>query len=194
VVLLILGSLTNVVGYQSVQSSNQNIIYLEENQKDLLFQTIIDMANNKEIQGIILESQINMEGFLNQDVKFSLFNTPVLTKNQLKHIYFLGVMLSKIVSNLRINSIVGQYQKNNREVQNEINAVIKKDATLKEETTQLSTLKCDCGGDSSTVWGFPVLCMTLAILGVITYVLAFVYGFFISLFALIYYLMIKLDC
>ncbi|MCX6661592.1 MAG: hypothetical protein NTY91_03480 [Euryarchaeota archaeon] len=35
VVLLILGSLSNVVGYQSVQSSNQKIINEEINQREL---------------------------------------------------------------------------------------------------------------------------------------------------------------
>ena len=59
VVLLVLGSLSNVVGYQSVQSSQQNIIKERINQRELLFQTIVDIANNKEIQRIILKSQMS---------------------------------------------------------------------------------------------------------------------------------------
>ncbi len=50
VVLLVLGSLSNVVGYQSVQTSQQNVIKERINQRELLFQTIVDIANNNEIQ------------------------------------------------------------------------------------------------------------------------------------------------
>ncbi len=71
VILLILASLSNVVGYQTVQSSNQTVIDNEVNQKEVLFQTILDIANNKEIQRIILKSQINREGFFNPELRFS---------------------------------------------------------------------------------------------------------------------------
>ncbi len=77
VVLLILGSLSNVVGYQSVQTSQQNIIKERINQRELLFQTIVDIANNKEIQRIILKSQMSRGIFPTSEI-------PVLTKNQLK--------------------------------------------------------------------------------------------------------------
>jgi len=50
VVILLLGSLVNVVGYQTVQTSQNNLIKEKNNQKELLFQTILDLANNKEIQ------------------------------------------------------------------------------------------------------------------------------------------------
>lgn len=42
VVLIVLVSLTNVVGYHAVQASNQEIINSEVSQKDVLFQTIIN--------------------------------------------------------------------------------------------------------------------------------------------------------
>jgi hypothetical protein len=58
VVLLVLCSLTNVIGYQTMQSSNQKILNEQMNQKDILFQTIVDIANNKEIQKIILNTEI----------------------------------------------------------------------------------------------------------------------------------------
>jgi len=56
VVILLLGSLVNVVGYQTVQTSQNNLIKEKNNQKELLFQTILDLANNKEIQQIIHKS------------------------------------------------------------------------------------------------------------------------------------------
>jgi len=61
VVLLVLCSLTNVVGFQTVRSSNQKVINDAVDQKELLFQTILDMANNKEIQKVILNSEIRQE-------------------------------------------------------------------------------------------------------------------------------------
>ena len=160
VFLLVLGSLSNVVGYQSVQSSNQQIIKEEVNQRELLFQTIVDIANNKDIQRVILKSQISRGIFLNPDVRFSVFNTPVLTKNQLKQMYFIGLLLSKFISKSRIQSIAGKYQFSNQEIQKEINAVIEKDDTLNGEMTQLLDLKCDCEKDNST-WHFPILCTLL---------------------------------
>ena len=163
VVVLILGSLTNVVGYQSVQSSNLKIINEEVDQKELLFQTIVDIASNKEIQQVILKSQLSKEGFFNPDVKFAVFNTPVLTKNNLKQMYLVGLMLSKTVSKSRMHSMVERYQVNNQLVQKEITGVIEKNATLNGEIRQLSDLTCDCNKDNVgvTAWHFPILCAFL---------------------------------
>jgi hypothetical protein len=47
VVLLALTTLSNVVGYQTVQSSQQQTVQEAVNQRELLFQTICDIANNK---------------------------------------------------------------------------------------------------------------------------------------------------
>jgi hypothetical protein len=154
VVLLVLGSLSNVVGYQTVQSSNQKVISNEVNQKELLFQTIVDIANNKEIQRIILKSQISRG-------QFPVSNTPVLTKNQLKQMYFIGLILSKFISKSRMHSIFEQYQLISPEMQQEIKDVIEKDATLNAEMMQLSNSKCDCENVNTTRWSFPVLCMVL---------------------------------
>jgi hypothetical protein len=137
VILLILGSLTNVVGYQTVQPSNQKTIKNEVNQKELLFQAIVDIANNKEIQRIILKSQLIGGGP-------PISNIPVLTKNQLRQMYLVGLMLSKIISKSRIHSMVQQFQLLHPEMQQEVSAVIEKDTTLNAEITQLQNSECDC--------------------------------------------------
>ena len=111
VVLLVLGSLSNVVGYQSVQTSQQSAIKERINQRELLFQTIVDIANNKEIQRIILKSQMSRGVFPTSEF-------PVVTKNQLKMMYFLGLILSKVISKSMIQSVVGRYQFNNQVMQN----------------------------------------------------------------------------
>ncbi len=154
VVLLVLGSLSNVVGFQSVQSSNQSVIKERINQRELLFQTIVDIANNKEIQRIILKSQLNRGIFPTSEIH-------KLTKNQIRQTYFIGLILSKINSKIKTQSTIGKIQFNNHEMQKEINAVIEKDAKLSGEITQLADSDCDCEIDNTTQWSYPVLCVIL---------------------------------
>ena len=87
---------------------------------------------------------------------------PVVTKNQLKMMYFIGLILSKFISKSRIQSMIQKYQLINPEIQKEINAVIEKDVTLSNEITQLQNSKCDCENEKTTgLWKFPVICMAL---------------------------------
>jgi hypothetical protein len=154
VVLLVMGSLSNVVGYQSVQTSQQNTIKERINQRELLFQTIVDIMNNKEIQRILLKSQMSRGIFLTSEI-------PVVTKNQIRQIYFLGLILSKVISKSRIQSMIGMYQFNNQEIQKEISSVIEKDTTINSEITQLKDAECDCENENKINWTFPVLCSIL---------------------------------
>jgi len=178
VVLLVLASLTNVVGYQQVQSSNQKIINEEINQKELLFQTIVDIANNKDIQGIILKSQLSRGGFFTPDLRFPILNTPVLTKNNLKQMYVIGLLLSKIISKSKMHSLLEQHQMIPQGLQKEITAIIEKDATIKGEITQLSNSSCNCGNTSeTTVWHFPVICFIINFIAFINMFLFLTIGF-----------------
>jgi hypothetical protein len=162
VVLLVLGSFNNIVGYQTVQASNQKIITTEVNPKELLFQTIVDMVNNRDIQKIILKSQMSGCRFFNPDVRYLTLNSTVLTKNQLKHLYLIGLLFSRFISKSRIQSIIQTHPLITPEIQQEINAVIEKDATLKEEITQLSNSECDCeNNDTTGLWHYPLICTLL---------------------------------
>ena len=125
--------MTNVVGYQTVQSSNQKVIKDEVDQKELLFQTILDIANNKEIQRIILNSEMKQGGFFNPGMRFSVITPHVLTKKYLNSAYYIGLILSRIFSASKMHSILERYRVSNQGIQNEITAVIEKDATLKGE-------------------------------------------------------------
>ena len=93
VIILILTPFCNVVGYQTVQSSNQKIVNDEVNQKELLFQTIVNMANNKEIQRVILGSELVGKRPYDSTMRFSAFAYPVLTKKFL-NFAFLIVLLT----------------------------------------------------------------------------------------------------
>jgi hypothetical protein len=177
VVLLVLGSLTNVIGYQTVQSSNQKVISTEVDQKELLFQTILDIANNKEIQKVILGSEITGKRFFDTGVRFSVFTPPVLTEKFLKHAYTMGVILTKTISKSKMQSIE-QFRMNNQGLQKEITAVIEKNTTLKGEMTQLSSTTCDCENENTTLWTFPALCNVLWPFYISAYIYNKANGFF----------------
>ncbi len=162
--LLILGSQTNVVGYQTVQASQQNLIKERLNQKDLLFQTICDLANDKDIQRAILTSQLN-PGFFNPGMKTLPINAPVLTKRQLEVAYRIGSLLSKTMTKSQVQSLGKQYHGCIPVLQKEISAIVEKDSRLKGEATQLSQLSCNCGLTNFT-WHFPVICAILLCIAV----------------------------
>lgn len=155
VILLVLGSLSNVVGYQTLQSSNHKMIKEEINQRELLFQTICDLTNNKEIQRIIIKSQMSRGLSPTLDIS-------EITKNQLKVMYFIGMIYSKVISKSSIQSLIGKYQFDNQEIQKEISAIIDKNISLKSAINQLSSSDCDCENEKTTgLWKFPVICSVL---------------------------------
>jgi hypothetical protein len=155
IILLFIGvAIAPTININTVKASNQSVINERINQRELLFQTIVDIANNKEIQRIILKSQISRGIFPTSEF-------PVVTKNQLKMMYFLGMILSKVISKSRIQSMIGKYQFNNQEMQKEISAVIDKDSTINAEITQLKGSECDCENEKEINWAFPVLCSIL---------------------------------
>lgn len=154
VVILVVASLGNVVGYQTLQSSNKSTIIERVNERDLLFQTIIDIANNKEIQQIILKSQISRGILPTSEI-------PIVTKQQLRRMYFIGLILSKFISKNRIQSMVHTNQLITPETLQEINAIIEKDVALNTELIQLQNSECDC---EKSEWGFPIICTTLLVM------------------------------
>jgi hypothetical protein len=93
VVLIVLGSQANVVGYQTVQSSVKERL----NEKDLLFETICDLANNKEVQKTILESQSK---FQNPFPATQLTSFPTITKIPFGLISYFFLFLQVIVGSI----------------------------------------------------------------------------------------------
>jgi hypothetical protein len=164
VVLLVLASLTNVVGYQTVQTSNQKIITTEIDEKELLFQSIVHIANNKEIQRVILSFEIIGKRPFDSSMRFSIFTFPVITKRFLKSIYTMGVILFRTLDKSKIQTFIGHHHVMNQGLQKELSAVIEKDANLKSEITQLSSFSCGCKNENALTWHFPVFCTFLLIL------------------------------
>lgn len=152
-ILLTLTSLSNVVGYQSVRTSQQNILNERIDQRELLFQTICNIANNKEIQRIIFKSQMS-RGI------FPISYIPVVTKQHLRQMYLIGLILSKIINTSELHSMVQKLQLVNPEIRKKITAIIEKDAMLNAEITQLRNSDCDCQNENTTgLWPFPVICL-----------------------------------
>ncbi len=60
IILLFVGvTIAPTINFNTVKASQQNIIKERINQRELLFQTIVDIVNNKEIQRILLKSQMS---------------------------------------------------------------------------------------------------------------------------------------
>jgi hypothetical protein len=147
VVLLTLGSQVNVVGYQTVQASQKNLLKEKINQRDLLFQTICDLANNKDIQKNILSSQLNSILFI-PSVKTLPIKIPVLTKRQLEYAYRIGSLLSTSIRKSQMQSLDKQNQGWIPVFQKKVSSIVEKDTRLKEEITQLCGLNCHCEKES----------------------------------------------
>lgn len=177
VVLIVLGSFNNIVGYQTVQASNQKIIIYEVNEKDLLLQTIVDMANNKDIQRVVLDSQLIEKKFLNSDMKFPTFTFPVITEKFLKCIRSMDLILFKILSKSKIQSLINHHQVTSKQMQKELITIVERDTTLRNEMTQLLGLKCDCNEENNDLKPHPILCDLLFLL--------FLFGALVPGFALI---------
>jgi hypothetical protein len=191
VVLILFSSFSNIVGYQSIQESNQKILTADTNEKQLLFQTIVDIANTKDIQRVIQGSELIGKRFFNPSMKYSAFIPIVLTKRSLNLTYQLGLKLLKIISTSKVLSMMKQNQVNNRGLLKELTAVVEKDVALKNEMIQLSSLSCDCENKSYMNWSYPVLCTVLYLLFVpTTWIVQFGYwdGYIINKWA--WYVMI----
>lgn len=177
VCMIVLASFTNVVGVQTVQSMNQKSIKNTIDQRELLFQVIVDLANNKEIQEIVqkYEMRRNFENPFQMLGSQPLLNSarmhlgmiphppPVITKKYVEYAYRMGVILthSRVFDGSKMHSLLERLQINSEELQKEITTVIEKNAILKGETIQLSNVQCDCENDNTTQRRFPVLCLIL---------------------------------
>jgi len=164
VVILVLCSFTHIVGYQTVKASNLNQINNRINQKDLLFNTLLDIMNNKEIQKIIINSEINRSGIINYNIRNLFIGPNVLTRRDLNIVYRAGFVLSKTLPKSLIHSILDQYQIINKDIQKQITAIIETDTVLKDEISKLSNYQCDCENDIETNPDYWGICLFLFII------------------------------
>jgi len=157
-------SYSGIVGVQSMKASNDRVINDTLDQKELLFQTIVDMAHNRDVQQIILGSELTRKQFIDPDMNFFIINRPILTEKFLKRVYTLGSVLLKTLNILRINTTLEKYHADDQAMRKKLAAVVEKDTVLKAEVAQLSNLSCRCENRNAIFWKFPVICVIIVLL------------------------------
>jgi len=186
-----------VISFQPVLAKDTISPEKKSDTKELLLETIKDIANNKEVQRIILKSQISRGLFPNPDVKF-----PII-KNRLRLMFLIGLLLSKFISKSRMQSIVGKYQFNKQEIQKEISAIVENAVKLNAEITQLKNSDCNCEKKNFLDWwSFPIICgitLVMFVIGMIFEIWYWLYGIVLfwyigEPFVRFYDVALKLEC
>ncbi len=194
IVLIVLASLTNVVGYQTVQTSNQRHIADELSDKAYVFQAIVDTVNNKEVQKAILGAQITGKR-TDAGLRYPMVTAPVLTTRFLNFLYRLGLIICTTIGVSQVRSMLIKHQESTSGLREELAAVVRKDSMLSGEWTRLADLGCDCEEGQSISWKFPAVCTVLFIVfAPLAYLDAYVYySPHYILWAIIYFLEMVLE-
>lgn len=188
--IIVFASFTNVIGIHTVKSVNPEIINDKMNKKDLLFQTILDIANNKDIQKLIFHIEMTKKRSFDPIARFSFLTPPVLTNKFLNIAYNIGLVLSKTISTSKIHSILERYKINCQDAQKNITTILEKDSVITREINQLSISTCGCESENTTVWNFPALCLFLLPIIIFFY---FIFKLIGNYHWLIIYLAIVMD-
>lgn len=176
IIIIVLCSLRNVVGYQEDNLSGQKILKEEVNQKELLFQIILDIAHNKDVQRLLYTPEINRERFFDLHRGFLVYKPYVLTRNELNSLYRIGSIFLNKFNAAKIHLIYEHYNDGNEKLQEEINVIIDNDPILKKEMALISSSKCNCENDNTTQWNFPIFCFLLAPLAILAWLIYFAGG------------------
>ena len=190
--ILILASLSPVVGYQCVESD------VEENkenydEKDIfyskkyLFETIIEIANNPDIKRLSYQYNLNLftSDFGNKDVlkqlffknfyllSLLLFTKQSLSYNYLDSIYNKGTKLAGFFSEDDISEIMESLTFTNPEILDKSNKIIKNDEMLYKKISTLKEMNKDIKSNQR-LWNFTIICTILAIIVLPVYMLGVV--------------------
>lgn len=185
IVLFVLGSLSNVVGYQTVQSSIQRVENTDADSRERIFHTIRVLANNQEIQNALFEFNMIQPGNLIKD--FPSIHHPTITNHDLDVAYKVGSFLIKIMGETRVMFVLNRLLMRNGG-ENVLSEVIQHNASLQAEVSALADLKspCDCG-ETSRLFPPIVLCVVLIIFAILNDVLYGLSYFLYLLFTDLYH-------
>jgi hypothetical protein len=123
------------------------------NKKELLFQVIIDIANNKDLNQLI---------YVQSTFQQTIAPIPAkkFTRNFLENVYILGKVLSRMINPYTIQRLYNKQTLISEQVlRNNIFKIINKDSNLKKNIEILLERQCDCG---IALWNFPIICGILA--------------------------------
>jgi hypothetical protein len=186
IVLLILSSLTNVVGYHTVQSSLKGgVENIDDESRERIFHTIRVLANNHEIQNALFEFNMIQSRLLGKD--FSFVHHPVITDHDLEVAYKVGSFLIKLMGETGVMLMLNRLliRSGGAKVLSE---VIQRNASLQAEVSALAELKspCDCG-ETSRLFPPIGLCIVLIIFAILNDVLFDLSYFLYLLFTDLYH-------
>ena len=182
-ILVNISVLANIVQMETIPSSKNNSITDKINPEDLLFQTIIDITENKDIQNILGNSEFEIElnktkttllimklFMKNPKIFFSiLLPHSISSKNYIKHTYNLSLEISKTLNTSEIKSITDYIHIKNPRTKEKILTIIKGYNKLNKKIEILSNLNCGCNENisESIDWDFPIICDILGVIGII---------------------------
>jgi len=169
------------------------------NPKEYLFQTIVDIANNPDVNELLKRvdngccNPIRFN-FNNVDIyKKSLFNIPKLllsmffikpslTYNYLNSAYNRGCKLTNIIGDEKVNEIVKSVEVTNPEFFNELNYIIMNNDELSNRISILKEMNKELMTDSSSE-DYPIICLILGVyLAAIMIIFYPIHTFFMELF------------
>ena len=145
--LLILGSLSSTVGYQSLQTSRQTITKGTTTRLTIL-QTILTLANAEEIQ--------SRTGFPGTSI-----SKPRANVAQLSFLYALGTILVKTIGIARAAQLAQNFLVTHPAILTKVKNVPNLNQTLQVQLSRLSQDACGCSLDDTR---FPALCTIMLLI------------------------------
>jgi hypothetical protein len=166
VILLTLTSLSNVVGYQTVNSSFQIVKNNDDDSRERIFHTISVLANNYDVQTVLFE--FNKKSAMISMIDFPFVLPHVITDQDLNLAYDIGLLLIRVIGKSRLISVLNQTVMMNGGMEKVLSAVIDQNASLRAEVSGLADLTSTCECDES-LWVIPPngICFMLFIFGIL---------------------------
>ena len=148
---------------------------IDDEPKDYLFQTIIDITNNPDVKDLLeqydndlfkvdIDRSVYRKLLLRNPRLFcnTLLTKPTMTIEYLNKCYSKGIEITNIIGEEKTLEIIENAEVTDRKLFDEIDDIISKDVEL---SNRLSTLEdMNKGYISDLSWGFPVICFLLVIL------------------------------
>ena len=156
--LFVLASFTSVVGVQIVESSNQEVKNDEIDQKELLLEAIVEIANNPEVKELLeqvdyelFDSDYNYRSalfklliFKPRVLLFMFFTRPKMNTNYLNKAYNNGVEIANVLGEEEALEMIESIEITNPQIFNDMTEIISNNPELNNRIEQLMALQCDC--------------------------------------------------
>lgn len=180
---LVMGIIFLLVGLSVYPTVAEELISLESNSKneeedakDYLFQTLIDVVNNPCVKKLIEQSKDNLKNVLNVDFNSTiifkkilfenpgliftmLFIKPSFSHKYLNKLYDQGIKLFNIIGEDEALKMVESVHFNNQGFYNDFNNIIENDEILSNKFSTLEEMNEI--NPKTPQWPFPIICTNL---------------------------------